>query len=242
MKTLFFSLFSLFSVFSHFFSPLISPFYFSFALLLFLFLFLPFFSLSFLILSLCRLTAPKIPEGEKVDFDVSIPEAVCVCLSVPELYICANPCNSTCTEYSWRYCPGQNECLLVFSIKSYLLLSEGLWIHLWLICTRQNLYLLVRLVVCFYTLNVWSKRSKRFRMSKILCPTAVNDPKVTEQFEIKQVYAQLLLRNSTWNDSKRLTTGIQMLFYKSWHEIEKPVLKISAEMSALLKNAGVFSR
>lgn len=242
MKTLFFSLFSLFSVFSHFFSPLISPFYFSFALLLFLFLFLPFFSLSFLILSLCRLTAPKIPEGEKVDFDVSIPEAVCVCLSVPELYICANPCNSTCTEYSWRYCSGQNECLLVFSIKSYLLLSEGLWIHLWLICTRQNLYLLVRLVVCFYTLNVWSKRSKRFRMSKIPCPTAVNDPKVTEQFEIKQVYAQLLLRNSTWNDSKRLTTGIQMLFYKSWHEIEKLVLKISAEMSALLKNAGVFSR
>lgn len=34
-------------------------------------------------------------------------------------------------------------------------------------------------------------------MSKIPCPTAVNDPKVTEQFEIKQVYAQLLLRNST---------------------------------------------
>lgn len=40
----------------------------------------------FFFLTLCRLTAPKIPEGEKVDFDVSIPETGCVCLSVPEPY------------------------------------------------------------------------------------------------------------------------------------------------------------
>lgn len=33
-----------------------------------------------------RLTAPKIPEGEKVDFDVSILQTGCVCLSVPEPY------------------------------------------------------------------------------------------------------------------------------------------------------------
>uniref|UniRef100_A0A669R7C6 Troponin T3, fast skeletal type n=2 Tax=Phasianidae TaxID=9005 RepID=A0A669R7C6_PHACC len=69
MKILFFSLFSLLSFLTFFFFPLISPFCFLFALLFFLFLFLPFSSLSFLILSLCRLTAPKIPEGEKVDFD-----------------------------------------------------------------------------------------------------------------------------------------------------------------------------
>lgn len=37
----------------------------------------------------CRLTAPKIPEGEKVDFDVSIPEIGVFCLSVPEPYTCA---------------------------------------------------------------------------------------------------------------------------------------------------------
>lgn len=47
-----------------------------------------FFFLS-LFLTLCRLTAPKIPEGEKVDFDVSIPETDCVCLSVPDPYTCA---------------------------------------------------------------------------------------------------------------------------------------------------------
>lgn len=42
--------------------------------------------LFFFFLTLCRLTAPKIPEGEKVDFDVSIPETDCICLSVPEPY------------------------------------------------------------------------------------------------------------------------------------------------------------
>ena len=39
-------------------------------------------------MTLCRLTAPKIPEGEKVDFDVSIPGTGCACLSVPEPYTC----------------------------------------------------------------------------------------------------------------------------------------------------------
>uniref|UniRef100_A0A8C9EIB4 Troponin T3, fast skeletal type n=1 Tax=Pavo cristatus TaxID=9049 RepID=A0A8C9EIB4_PAVCR len=42
------------------------------------------------------------------------------------------------------------------------------------------------LFVCLYSLNVCSKRSKRFRISEVPCPTAINDPKVTEQFEIKQ--------------------------------------------------------
>lgn len=45
-----------------------------------------------LVLALCRLTAPKIPEGEKVDFDVSILETGCICLSVPELYTCVQTC------------------------------------------------------------------------------------------------------------------------------------------------------
>lgn len=157
MKILLFSLFSLLCLFSLFFPPLISPFCFPFVFLLFLFLFLPFSSI--LILSLCRLTAPKIPEGEKVDFDVSIPEAVCVCLSVPELYVCAKPRNSICIEYNWRYCPGQNECLLVFSIKGCPFLFEGLWIRLWLIRPRQTLYYFV----CLFVLTSWMFGAKGAR-------------------------------------------------------------------------------
>uniref|UniRef100_A0A8C9LC30 Troponin T3, fast skeletal type n=1 Tax=Pavo cristatus TaxID=9049 RepID=A0A8C9LC30_PAVCR len=66
MKILFFSLSSLLCLFSLFFllfpfSLFPLPFSYSFSY--------SFPSLSFLILSLCRLTAPKIPEGEKVDFD-----------------------------------------------------------------------------------------------------------------------------------------------------------------------------
>lgn len=46
-----------------------------------------------LFLTLCRLTAPKIPEGEKVDFDVSIPETGCVCPLYLIIDMSANPHN-----------------------------------------------------------------------------------------------------------------------------------------------------